>query len=274
MLDQIWAITTCLGRQELKSWETRDAAARCVRHWAKEFALFGVEDPEQADFRISLLGELMAADSSLEEVQKAAREAPLPTAPFKHPDGADPLQSWLRVSPTFWFGAVSRQIDRDREALEPKKWSAIASAEDAAYRQAARRGITGPWLDELHEYVRVLDLVFAKDDDTLATTLRQAGELDIKAQRENIVMAVIASARFVSLDRWQEIIGLWGDHIGRRTSWFAIAWGAIIEQSPHHGLFVAEEAVRRYPDDTEFAAELSHMRTALRDRGLLDKAER
>ena len=86
---------------------------------------------------------------------------------------------------------------------------------------------------------------------------------DDKRLRDDTAQWLGDAARFLPLDWYANVLGIWKEELDYKPKYFWIAWRAALTGAPRHALMVAELAAKQFKDDPSFTEEYAFMKQVL-----------
>ena len=107
----------------------------------------------------------------------------------------------------------------------------------------------------------LLAAIFAEEPARLRTLLRRVKVTNDRQQLWETASWLAAVARFLSLERYAEVLEVWHEELNYKPMYFWIAWNAALEGAAEHALLVAELAATEFIEDAAFVEEYEFMRS-------------
>ena len=228
-----------------------------------------VEVPGDLLDRYGTIGRHYAAVLGAETLRSMLTGATKPRKTFEHGVRmAGPGQiwrdlAWVNISLAFWDGELTNLYDVDRNELDEDAVRRAVAAMRAAQAEAQRLGMARRTADDRLLLAGLLESLVTDDAAGIRACFREVHRRGDKASRDLLHRWLGLRARFVPVARFAEVVAIWDEEMGYRPGYFEVAWTAVTEGAPAQALLMAEAAVRRFPDDAAFAAELAFMKELL-----------
>ncbi len=237
-----------------------------TQRWLDEIAFHDADDPGDYAGRYAVAGRFYAALLGEAAFMRLLDAAPLPAAERNHQQRTGGMAQmhldlpWIRASVPFWWSRLAERFGRERTSLDAAGVAADAAHLQEAYECVRRLGQEDVQLDHQHHLGLLVAALVARDEQALRKRLRFVKEKDDKRLRDDTAQWLGDVARFLPMDWYAQVIGIWQEEVDYKPKWYWIAWRAALNGGTQHALLVAAKAAQRYSDDPAFVEEYQFMR--------------
>ena len=240
-----------------------------TQRWLDQVAFHDADDPGDYAARYAQAGHFYAALIGQEAFDRLVATAPLPTTDKDHTHRIGGLAQmhldlpWIRASVPYWWTRLAERFGRDHKTLD-----AAGVAEDArqlrdAYAAVRALGQEDVQLDHQHHLGLLVAALVGRDAAGVRERLKFVAEKNDKRLRDDTAQWLGDVARFLPMDWYAQVIGIWQEELDYKPKWYWIAWRAALQGGPQQALLVASKAAARYADDPAFVEEYQFMRRLL-----------
>jgi hypothetical protein len=264
------AILKEVGHERLPGDADLRALARAVQQWLNGVAFHDVEERSEVMYRYATAGSYYEAVFGTELFDRLLDQAPIPTQleaePAQRLGGAAQLAldlPWIRIAPAYWSMRLRELFSRDHEKLDPQEVARLGGRLAEATAACAKLGLVDPHFESEAHVGAVIVALVGKDAPALHRLLRQVAEKNDKPLRDDTAQWLGDPARFIDLEWYQQVIGIWKQELNYKPKYYWIAWRAALNHAPRHALLVAKVAAAEFKDDPAFTEEYEFMKQVL-----------
>ncbi|MBA2479227.1 MAG: hypothetical protein H0V44_01090 [Planctomycetes bacterium] len=272
------------GQDALPLDDTLQGVAKSVQEWLNNIAFRDLDEPDEAMMRYASAGAYYAAILGQERFTALLEKAEVPkSGEHDHLQRIGGLAQlnldlpWIRISVPFWSERITELFERHRETLDRQEVARMGRHIETAYAVGTKLGIEHPIIDHQYHLARLIVALVAQDADVVRERLHLVAEKDDKRLRDASAQWLGDAARFLPLDWYKQVLGIWKDELNYKPKYFLIAWRAALNHAPRHALMVGEMAATEFKDDPAFIEEYDFMKTVLeqpaKDAAAKEKAE-
>ncbi|MBA3709731.1 MAG: hypothetical protein H0W83_13035 [Planctomycetes bacterium] len=258
------------GQDALPLDETLQGVATSVQQWLNNIAFRDLDEPDEAMMRYASAAEYYSAILGQDRFTALLEKAEVPiTGDHDHKDRIGGLAQlnldlpWILISVPYWHGRLTDLFERQRETLKPEEVVRIGRHIEEAYATCTKLGIEHPIIDHQYHLSRLIVAMIAQDAAVVRERLHVVADKNDKRLRDDTAQWLGDAARFVPLEWYRQILGLWKEELNYKPKYFWIAWRAALNHAPRHALMVGEMAASEFKDDPAFTEEYDFMKSVL-----------
>jgi hypothetical protein len=266
--------------------ETLRDIAQSVQQWLNQIAFRDLEEPDQAMMRYASAGDYYGAILGVDRFTALLESAAPPKSDqYNHQQRVGGLAQlnldlpWIRISVPYWFGRLTELFDKDHKTIDRKEVARLGGLEGGhlfeAYQIGGKLDIDHPVIESDYHLGRLVSALIAGSDpaldekgrkpfaDVVRERLHFVAEKNDKLLRDDTAQWLGDAARFLPMEWYKEVMGIWKDELNYKPKYYWIAWRAALSGAPKHALMVAEMAATEFKDDPSFTEEYEFMKAVL-----------
>ncbi|MBA3936758.1 MAG: hypothetical protein H0X38_04795 [Planctomycetes bacterium] len=259
-----------LGTDALTKDANLQVVARSVQDWLSKVAFHDTDEPEDALQRYAVAGRYYAAVLGEDRLSALLDGVALPkSAEYAHAKrigGLAQLQldlPWIKLAPPFWSMRLMELFEKEKTTIDRPLALRLAKQEAESYAAAAKLGLESPMFDHAHHISTLINALLTQDAKVVRERLAFVKQKDDKRLRDDTAQWLGDAARFLPLDWYAKVLGIWKEEVDYKPKYYWIAWRAALTGAPRHALMVAELAAKQFKDDPSFTEEFVFMKKVL-----------
>lgn len=255
------------GPAKLAAEEPLRTAAHSAELWLTTLAFHDVDEPGEAPMRYASAARYYTAILGQERFDQLLAAAPLPTdgqADHAHRVGGLaqlPMDlPWIRISVPYWLGRMQEKFAKDEKTLDKAEIARLAKNLEEAYAVGTKLGLEHPQIEFAAHIGRLIAALVAQDADGVRARLQRVVEKNDKRLRDDTAQWIGDTAKFLPIDWFGQVVGMWDKEVHYKDKYFWIAWRAALGGAKQHALLAAKVAADQFRDDPAFPEEYEFMR--------------